>query len=95
MTHFSADHLLLARRRRALIGRMSRVELLIAQVTPCSDFRDHVLIAHNRIGRLAWCMAKATAGAAAAWMLPCCCFIRHCPPGASCCMLDGKSYLPS
>ena len=39
MVRFLADHLLLAHSRAACLRPLSRVELAIAQVKTCSDFR--------------------------------------------------------
>ena len=55
MVRILVEHFLLARRRRAPIGRLSRVELVIPQVKTCSDFRDLVSVAHNRVRRPPCC----------------------------------------
>ena len=50
MVRFLADHLLLAHLRAACLRPLSRVELAIAQVKTCSDFRLASVEIHKRTG---------------------------------------------
>ena len=51
VTWFSVERFLLARRRRAPIDRMSRVELLIPRIVSCSDFLVEAPFAFYVLGR--------------------------------------------
>ena len=49
---FLGAHFTLALVAHSAVRRMSDQELLMPEVRTCSDFRDHVLIAHNRPRKL-------------------------------------------
>ena len=92
VTHFLARHLLLARRRRASIGRHGRVDLLIAQALSCSDFRVSLSFAFYRHRRLRSCWPHGHAAAAVLVMhdqsIMSCIFSQASSCGKLSCMID-------
>ena len=66
-THFSVDHLLLARRRRSCIGHAERVEEVIARIVSCSDFRDSLPFVLHVLRRLRSCWLQGQHGSRRMW----------------------------